>query len=188
MAHLWVHAACENAAGQPALDDWSVMPLDVDAFAISGAPAVRAPAISPDHGSVPAFPGRSARLLRGTTPDGDAWIVVGSPAVRVNGDPLDAGIRVLRDRDELRAGGSRTFFSAELLPAVVAFPGGERATFCPRCMLEIAPGSPAVRCPQCRIWHHQSDELPCWTYADRCTMCDQPTPLDAGFRWTPEDL
>ncbi len=165
MAHLWIREASEGAVGQPAPDEWSLMPLDADAVAI-----------------------HSAALLRRPTSEPEIWILVGPPVVRVNGNPLDAGIRVLRDRDELRTGGTRTFFSTESLPVMVPFTGGERSTFCPRCKLEVAAGSPAVACPQCRVWHHQSDELPCWTYAERCTMCDQPTALGAGFRWTPEDL
>ena len=137
-------------------------------------------------GDTPAM--HPARLLRRSTSQRDVWVLVGPPCVRVNGDPLDTGIRVLRDRDELRAATSRIFFSVESLPVIEPFPGSAQPTFCPRCKLEIAPGSPAVCCPQCSVWHHQSDELPCWTYAECCTLCDQPTPLDAGFRWTPEDL
>ena len=116
------------------------------------------------------------------------WVVIGAPGVHVNGAPLDTGIRLLRDRDELRAGGRRTFFSGESLAEVVLFPGGERSVFCPRCRLEVAPGSPAVRCPGCNVWHHQTDDMPCWTYGDHCTLCEQPTALDVGFRWTPEGL
>jgi len=118
----------------------------------------------------------------------DAWVVVGPPAVHVNGVALDTGIRVLRDRDELRAGGRRAFFSTESLAVVAAFPGAERAVSCPRCKLEIVADSPAVRCPKCDVWHHQTDELPCFTYRERCTLCDQPSALDGGFRWTPEEL
>ena len=44
----------------------------------------------------------------------------------------------------------------------------------------------AVRCPQCGIWYHQHDQLPCWTYAPACGFCPQSTALDAGFAWTPE--
>jgi hypothetical protein len=128
----------------------------------------------------------AAALVRhAVEPEG--WVLIGPRAVRVNGASLDAGIRVLRDRDEIVAGAGRIFFSSESLAAIVAFPAGAPPTFCARCKLAIAPGSPAVRCPQCVLWHHQSDELPCWTYAERCTMCDQPTALDAGFRWTPEE-
>jgi len=130
----------------------------------------------------------SAEIRRHPTAEGAVWILIGPPTVRVNGSALDAGIRVLRDRDELRTGGSRTFFSTESLPVIVPFPDSERPTFCPRCKLVIAAGTPAVCCPQFNVWHHQSDEFPCWTYAERCALCDQPTALDGDFRWTPEEL
>ena len=166
MAHVWFRNPAGADPGQSAPAEWSLMPLDADALTIHP----------------------SARLLRRTTAQREVWLLVGAPAVRVNGIPLDAGIRVLRDRDELRTGDDRRFFSVESLAVIAPFPGGERATFCPRCKLEIAPDSPAVRCPQCGVWHHQSDELPCWTYAAHCMLCDHPTALDAGFRWTPEEL
>jgi hypothetical protein len=118
----------------------------------------------------------------------ESWVAIGSPALHVNGVALDVGIRVLRDRDEVRVGDARAYFSAEALPVVVAFPGAERPVFCPRCQQEIAPQSAAVRCPSCGVWHHQADELPCWTYDAKCALCDQPTALDGGLRWSPEEV
>jgi len=132
--------------------------------------------------------GASAGLLRATAPEGHRWVLLAAPSVRVNGSPVAAGIVALRDRDEICADGRRVFFSTESLAEVVPYPGGERTTFCPRCRLEIAAGTLAVRCPHCGVWHHQSAELPCWTYAERCVQCDQRTALDAGYRWTPEEL
>ena len=145
-------------------DDWNILPLDDGAVAV-----------------------RSADLLRSASGEQEAWVVLGPASVSINAHPLDTGIRVLRDRDELRVGASRAFFSTETLPTMVSFPG-ERPVLCARCKLEILAGSPAVRCPQCRIWHHQSDESPCWTYHTTCTNCDQPTALDANYRWSPEAL
>ena len=132
--------------------------------------------------------GAGAELLRATTPDGERWAILGGREIRVNGTPVDAGIVVLRDRDEISAAGRRVFFSTESLATVVPFVAGERPTFCPRCRGPIEDGSPAVLCPNCRVWYHQSAELPCWRYAERCALCDQPTALDAGWRWTPEAL
>ena len=131
-----------------------------------------------------------ARIARRGAPDADVWFVLGPPAVRVNGAPLDLGIRVLADRDELRVGSARAFFSTETLAAIEAFPGSERPTLCPRCKLEIVAGTPAVRCTKCRVWHHESvaDGLECWSYAATCAAdCDQPTALDTGLRWSPEE-
>ena len=48
-------------------------------------------------------------------------------------------------------------------------------------------GTPAVQCPACGRWFHQSAELPCWTYSDHC-LCPQPTALDCGYQWTPHGL
>jgi hypothetical protein len=132
-----------------------------------------------------------ARIARQGAPDDGAWVVLGPSSVRVNGAPLDLGIRVLADRDELRVGGARVFFSTETRAAIEPYPGSERTVLCPRCKLQMMAGTPAVRCPKCHVWHHQSaepDGLPCWTYTEHCAAdCDQPTALDAGFRWTPED-
>ena len=119
---------------------------------------------------------------------GGDWLVLAPPGeVVVNGAPLLAGARLLRDRDELALGdGSRFFFSTERLAAVEIFPGPQ-AVFCARCRLPIEPGTPAVRCPSCRLWMHQNDEFGCWVYAPTC-VCPQATDLDAGFTWTPDEL
>jgi hypothetical protein len=119
------------------------------------------------------------------------WLVLarGGWDVMLNGLPLLTGFHLLRDRDELRlAGGARGFFSDETQAVLEPFPGADQALFCPRCSLEIESRQPAVRCPQCQIWHHQDEpnELPCWTHVENCTMCSHPTALESGFRWTPE--
>ena len=163
MAHLFVPVA---PGGETiAADAWTRRPLETDVQ------------IAPD-----------ARLVRARTPDGERWVVLGAPSVRVNGVALGAGIAVLGDRDELYAGGMRMFFSSERPAAVAAFPGGEGATPCARCRTPLAAGTPAVWCPGCGAWHHQADDLPCWTYAARCSLCAQATALDGGLAWTPEGL
>ena len=119
---------------------------------------------------------------------GEAWVLIASEDVAVNGRPLLGGMRVLRDRDEIRAGTRQAFFSTEEIPHVVPFSGAERPVSCARCQQPIASGDASVRCPGCGVWHHQSSELPCWTYTDRCAVCDQPTSLDADYCWSPEML
>jgi hypothetical protein len=122
-----------------------------------------------------------ATILRG--------VIIGPAAVRVNGEPLATGIRVLRDRDELCIETARHFFSTEELAAVTTAPEFASPTKCPRCTIPIPSGSPVVRCPQCKLFHHQNPpEKPCWTYAPRCANCDQPTALDAGYRFRPESV
>jgi hypothetical protein len=117
------------------------------------------------------------------------WALI-APArsdARVNGAPVAAGLRVLADRDEIRIDGEVRYFSAESLAVVVPLPATERTLYCGRCRLEIEAGSAAICCPTCGIWYHQSAELPCWTYTPKCGFCPQPTALDAGFAWTPEE-
>lgn len=143
--------------------DWTPTPLDADAEA--------------------RFPLR--RLIG--PPDGWA-LISGDPTVRVNGSPLPLGIALLDDRDEISLPDRTVWFSTETQPQVEPFPESDARGFCPRCKLPIESASPSVRCPACGLWHHASDTLPCWTYAPTCTACAQETALDAGFRWTPEDL
>ena len=122
------------------------------------------------------------------------WALVASRKsnARVNGCPPVAGLRILSDRDEIRIGAaSQMYFSTESPAAVVPFPAPERADHivrCGRCRLPINPGDPAVRCPRCALWFHQFGDSQCWTYNNECVgFCGQPTALDAGFSWAPED-
>ena len=119
---------------------------------------------------------------------GARWIVLGPSTIRVNGASLAAGIAVLRDRDELWMDGARMFFSTETRATCVPCPSGQRALRCPRCTTSIVTGSPAVACPQCGVWHHQSDERECWVYSAVCASCDHPTALDAPYRFDPAVL
>ena len=109
--------------------------------------------------------------------------------VWVNGLPVVTGLRALHDRDEARVGAATPlYFSTERLARPEPLPSTDRALACPRCKQEIKPASSAVCCPDCGVWHHESGELPCWTYDATCALCPQPTDTDAGFRWTPEEL
>lgn len=121
----------------------------------------------------------------------EAWYLVCSSgaAVRVNGETIMLGTRMMRDRDELLIEGQRLFFSAEKLAKIVAFQAAAGpAVICARCKQPLKEGDPAVECPSCGAWHHQSQELGCWLYGGSCALCDQPTALDAGFRWTPQEV
>jgi len=139
-------------------------------------------------------------LLRRTASVGeDRWALLPGPLARplVNGLPVPLGLVVLADRDEIRwraatdsaiAPAGLFFFSTERLARVGPYPPDPRRGSCPRCKQALTPGDPAVRCPGCGLWHHATEALPCWTYGEQCAACPQPTSLDAGFRWTPEDL
>jgi hypothetical protein len=185
VAHLWL-------IDPP--DVWTILQLDHDAYALNVHPP--APVVFGAAGFAPLaelaehrrYP-RSA-LVRAPMLGGPGWALLAERPgeVHVNGLPVQAGVKVVADRDEIRfAGQPSMFFSTEALAKVAPFPGAAQPLFCPRCKQAIAAGTPSVQCPHCLVWHHQSDDLPCWTYATACSCCDQPTALDAGFAWTPED-
>ena len=176
MAHMWVR----DDSGE-----WASMQLVGDALALTGdrleLVQQRASDLSND----------SAQLQRRKDADGEKWFLL-APAQNnwhVNGVPIRAGLRQLRDRDELRSGDcDRMFFSTESLACVEPFSGLDHPIFCPRCKQEIAGQELAVRCPNCGAWYHQTEDFSCWTYTERCSMCDQATSLDTGYRWTPDGL
>jgi hypothetical protein len=172
--------------------EWPVAPLEREVYALGGDAEIslRTPPLAD------AADRSRPLILRASHPScsGDEqWVVVNAPGrvLRINGMALATGIRVLSHRDELRVAGlaGRVFFSLEGLARVVPFDGLEGSR-CPRCQQAIELGSPAVRCPQprCGVWHHESEEFRCWTYSPTCALCDQPTELDAGFRWTPDEV
>ena len=175
MAHLWVR----DVSGE-----WAVLPLVADAFSLDASPPRLA-------GGSEGCAAPGIVLTRAGVAGAETWVLLSVRAggVRVNGVPLTLGVRVVADRDEIWVDGAGTFyFSAETLARVAPLPGTERTLYCPRCKLGVEAGSPAVRCPQCGVWYHGSEELPCWGYAETCALCPQPTDAGAGFRWTPEGL
>jgi hypothetical protein len=176
MAHLWLHGG----------DDWRVLELAGHVYDLTVSPPRQLALEIPEARLAPT----AALLLRAGGAQDEAWLLVAGREARVAvaGDPVLGGARRLADRDSIRfAGAEELFFSTERLAVVEPHPVGERALYCPRCKQAIAAGTAAVRCPSCRVWHHQNEELPCWTYASTCALCPQPSALDAGFRWTPED-
>jgi hypothetical protein len=112
-----------------------------------------------------------------------------SSGTAINGLPLIGGLRTLSDQDEISCpAAGALFYSTERLARVEPLPALGYEVSCPRCRQPIASGSAAVRCPGCEVWHHGSEELPCWTYAPTCALCQQQTAADTGYRWTPEEL
>jgi len=122
----------------------------------------------------------------------ETWVLMTPQDVPVivNGNQVLGGIKVLENRDEIRFGGTnfRFYYSAEQLARIDRFEGGERTMTCPRCSQEILEGNAVVECPLCGVLHHQSEQYPCWTYAEHCALCNQSTALDMGYQWTPEGL
>ncbi len=176
MAHIWFLDA-ENI--------WSALPLNGHAVDVS---------VYPPRPLAEGFRlGQDARaaVIRTELADAPAWVLLaaGDGDVCVNGFAPIAGIRVLQDHDEIRSALCEPlFFSTETLARVEEFPGSDHVVYCGRCRQPMEKGQMAVQCPQakCRIWYHQTETLPCWTYAAACAFCPQSTSLDAGFEWTPE--
>jgi hypothetical protein len=176
VAHLWI----QSASG------WDAQKLEgaqVDLAAISARQVGDA---KPGTASA-----NVARLIRGDAGGSRVWALVVSKDsdIRVNGRAVLAGLCVLADRDEIRTNDKIQYFSTETPATVEEFPSSDRPVFCGRCRQQIDAGSPAVRCPGpgCGVWYNQSTDLPCWTYADKCTFCGHPTALDSSFSWTPEE-
>ena len=162
-----------------------MLPLEQAAFTLMSVPPRPVACLSGSRG-LPA----NVLLLRASEKDCTWVLIAGVGAeVSVNGMPLATGIRVLSDRDEIRVSSADSYyFSTESLASVEAFPASEHTLFCPRCKQEIDKGAAAVKCPACGVWHHQTEELNCWTYSDACALCAHPTEMNGCFRWTPEEL
>ena len=114
--------------------------------------------------------------------------------VRVNGQAILGGVRVLEHKDEVLLAETRLYFSMETAPVVTAYrlAEGGRPPICPICRGPIRDGMRAVQCPGCGRWFHQLDaegDRPaksCWTYAPTCRFCSHPTAFDAEAAWRPE--
>ena len=121
------------------------------------------------------------------------WVLLVAPGSRVslNGEKLETGIRILADRDAISLAPCRVmYFSTEHRAQIEKYAGDDQA-FCPRCKLEIKPKDLAVCCPRCLVFHHHKEQQgeSCWTYAETCALCDQPTELNSTlFNWTPGEL
>lgn len=174
MAHFWILNDSK---------EWTPRPLVDDGAVLVGGELHRV------DDTITKTEAHARVLLRRLADPPNTWALLTShPRVRVNGSPVPLGMVVLEDRDELSLPAFTAWFSTETQAQVDPFPESTARGFCPRCKQAIASGSAAVRCPSCGLWHHASEDLPCWTYAPTCSGCAQETALDAGFRWTPEDL
>jgi hypothetical protein len=113
--------------------------------------------------------------------------------VRVNGEPVPGGMRILEHADEVLVEDVRLVFSQQGAPVVVTFTAaeGQRLPTCPVCRGPVRAGMQAVQCPGCGRWFHQHEgegqpARPCWTYAAACRFCQHPTAFDAEAAWRPD--
>ena len=176
MAHLW--------QGEAQSDQWTAVPLEAEAYVLGNGYGPLICPVAEDGEAV---------LLRKAEAARESWVLLtpSEAEVVVNGMPLVSGIHVLLDHDEIRLGGpDRLFFSTERLSTIEAFPGAQQPMICPRCKQPIQVNDLAVRCPNpsCGVWHHQTSDFNCWSYSQRCALCDQTTDLGGGYRWSPELL
>jgi hypothetical protein len=180
MPHFW----STDASGR-----WGILPLPSEGCAVALDGNVLRP-LNPTGGPCP----ETTRVLIvpfGSAPHSPSWSLLAAHAASlfVNGRVLLLGLRVLRDKDAICIAGRHLYFSAEELAKVAPFPGLAQPACCPRCKQKLEVGDAAVSCPSCHAWHHQSERFPCWTYDSTCAFCQsQPTALDAGYSWTPEQL
>jgi hypothetical protein len=188
MAHFWI----PSDSGEWAAARLEQGPMVLHSDGPGMRPRLRSQEAARTDNGMPA----DAVVVRRYRAESDTWVVVApsTAAVRVNGWPLHLGLRVLRDRDEVCLGDTEPcFFSTERLARVEAMGEPASPVVCPRCQQPIAGGSPAVCCPGCGVFHHQSEELPCWYgYKDEpfasCAVCDRTAAPGATFQWTPDGL
>ena len=165
---------------------WAVVPLAGRQYRfVATAPYVR-------RAEAESRPAAGELLARSDRDGAESWFVLASSAarLRVNGRPAPLGVRVLADKDEIRlANGPRLYFSTERVAQVVPLPAADRVVSCARCRNPIENGTPAVACPSCGAWCHQSADRSCWCYKEymHCPLCGHSTEPEAGFRWTPND-
>lgn len=107
--------------------------------------------------------------------------------VRVNGEPVLGGMRLIEHKDEVLAGDIRLVYSQQGIPAVVAFAGAaQRLPTCPICRGPVRDASLSVQCPGCGRWFHQEGAKTCWSYAPTCRFCNHPTAFDDESAWRPD--
>lgn len=118
---------------------------------------------------------------------GAALFVRAGVWVRVNGEAVLGGMRLLEHQDEVLTEAGRWYFSAQSAPVITTFslPTGGRVPTCPVCRGPVREGEPAVQCPGCGRWAHQAEARACWAYAPACRFCNHPTSFADEATWRP---
>ena len=189
MAHLFSSITTSDFRG------WAIIPLDNhDEFELTGNPESPVKVRRNLHGQADIV------LLRDKNNSGDDLFLLltnhdSKHKLRINGDPLYANFRLLRNRDEVMissAGGSsqRLFFSSERKAVIDSFHESAHEVSCMRCHQRLFHGDSIVRCPSCGALHHESSDVLCWSYSSTCAngICSHTTDMNKEFRWIPDYL
>ena len=110
--------------------------------------------------------------------------------LKVNGNEV-FGLKVLENKDEISSqfstNGKRIwfYFSTESLPMKIYFES-DHPTFCIRCKLKIGKGEEVVKCPQCDLIYHESNDKKCWSYDGKCAGCSRSTKME--YSWKPDPV
>ena len=137
---------------------------------------------------------REVYMVKARSAGGSVWILKAGVRTdaRVNAVSVAGWLWVLGDRDEIQCKGQRVLFAARSPPRVTTYLAADplvaaaHQPACPRCHQAIELGSPAVQCPGCERWFHQSGARDCWSGSPSCASCPQPTDLNAPYGWTPQ--
>ena len=188
MSHLWIQCNGADLADHEMGHGWAVLPLSGEAgetIDLSCQPPARTM-----RGAERELLDPGVILIKSQLDERQNWVLMADSqhAVRVNGGLLSGGLRVRTHKDEIQLSDRSLFFSSERLVEIAPFPGSDHPVYCPRCQQVLEKGQASVRCPGCGLYYHQTSETPCWTYSESCAHCPQPTDLEAGFRWIPEEF
>jgi hypothetical protein len=131
-------------------------------------------------------------LLRRAGASANGWVLLVPPPVsaRVNGVPVDLGIRALCHRDEITLPGAGSMhFSTEQIVQATPYDGPAGGT-CPRCTRALEPGTPAVRCGSCGAAYHQTEQKACFTYGENpiCVLCGTDAVVSEELTWVPDEV
>jgi hypothetical protein len=113
---------------------------------------------------------------------GNRCLLICTRSIEVNGETA-LPVRYLSHQDEINLGDEVVHFSVESPIEVVSFAVQEKEIACGRCKGTLQQADPVVQCPQCEVWHHQSQALDCWEHDECCSSCKQTT---SGISWQPE--
>jgi hypothetical protein len=100
---------------------------------------------------------------------------------RVNGREC-LPFEVLKDRDEISAGGDVWCLSTLAAALKTVFSKHKTQLRCARCLGVLKEGETVSLCPSCRAHYHAID---CWTYDPVCAKCRHTT---SGEPWVPDPL